>query len=878
MKRPGLFAKTLGFMVVVFGIIATSTSVLSGWQTHELLTDEYKSKALALAYSMAQSDLDSILERDAAAVQSRIDQYLRIEGVAYVLVADSEGRVIAHTFTPAVPARVQDIVDLETRHTFEGGEYDIRTVRYGESQSLHVAMPILTGLVGYVHIGMDMGLINSYIRSAIVKQQVITLVLFLASVVIAWAFIRNISRPLNTLREHARRVARHDFRSSIEVDANDEVGELAEAMNSMSSDIRELVDNLEARVRQATSELQQAKDELELKVQERTRELSRANIQLKIEVAERKVVGEALRKTEQKYRSIFENAVEGIYQVGRDGHFISGNPSLARIFGFTSPAEFMGVANASPEALFFEESRRKEYYQVLEQEAEVQNFESRVRRADGRVIWISENARRISDTHGRTLYYEGSVEDITLRKEAEDQLMHQAFHDPLTNLPNRLLFQDHLQMALERSRRRDDYLFAVLYLDLDRFKIINDSLGHDIGDSLLRAVSRVLVRCARSVDTVARFGGDEFAILLEEIAAPRDAIKIARRILDEISQPFVLDGNEVFTSASIGIVLHTGTYQRPEALLRDADTAMYRAKELGKSRFKVFNHRMHEQALHLMELETDLRKAMDHDEFHAVFQPIVRLEDLGIAGFEVLVRWHHPVHGVIAPDHFIPLAEDTGLIYGIDRQMLDEACAQAARWKERFPERFFDTEDPMTVSMNFSGKHLKQPALLGRVEEALQRYGLDPRIVNLEITEHTLMDNPAQAGEMLAKLKEMGVGLCIDDFGTGYSSLSYLQRFPIDVVKIDRSFVTGMENDPDSRAIVQTVISLGRALGLRVVAEGVETASQLDILRRAGCRYAQGYLFSRPAEVEEAGQMLAQGGILDQALRAYAQTADGEEE
>ncbi|MGE4291592.1 MAG: diguanylate cyclase, partial [Desulfovibrio sp.] len=552
--RPGLFAKTLGFMIVVFGVIATATSVLSGWQIHNQLTEEYESKALALAYSMAQSDLDSILDRDAAAVQSRIDQYLRIDGVAYVLVTDDKGDIIAHTFTPTIPREIREIVELETRRTFEGGEYDIRKVRYGEGQSLHVTMPILTGLVGYIHIGMDMGLVTAFIRSAIVKQQIITLVLFFTSVAVAWAFMNNISRPLMTLRDYAKRVARHDFSTPIQIDSKDEVGELAEAMSSMSVDIRELVDHLEERVRQATSELQQAKDELEEKVAERTRELSRANIQLKIEVAERKVVGEALRKTEKKYRSIFENAVEGIYQVGRDGHFISANPSLARIYGYGTPSEFMAAMNASPETFYFDESRREEFYRQLEEENEVKNFESRVRRGDGRVIWISENARRIADTHGRTICYEGSLEDITLRKETEDQLMHQAFHDPLTNLPNRLLFQDHLQMAMERSRRRPGYLFAVIYLDLDRFKIINDSLGHDIGDSLLRTVAQVLVNCARTMDTVARFGGDEFAILLEEIAAPRDAIKIARRILDETSKPFNLAGNEVFTSASLGIV------------------------------------------------------------------------------------------------------------------------------------------------------------------------------------------------------------------------------------------------------------------------------------------------------------------------------------
>ncbi|MEF2145679.1 MAG: EAL domain-containing protein [Desulfovibrionaceae bacterium] len=878
MRKPGLFAKTLGFMVVIFGIIATATSLLSGWQIHSQLTMEYESKALALARSVAGSDLNSILERDAAAVQSRIDQYLEIEGVAYVLVTDENGRVIAHTFTPVIPPQILEVVERVRERQFEGNEYDIRTLRMEKQESLHVTMPILAGLIGYVHIGMDMGLIKSFIRSAIVKQQIITLILFVTSVAVAWAFMNNISRPLMALRDYAKRVARHDFSQSLRIESKDEVGELATAMTSMAVDIRDLVENLERRVRQATSELQQAKNELEEKVSARTRELSRANIQLKIEVAERKVVGEALRKTEQKYRAIFENAVEGIYQVGRDGHYISANPSLARIYGFSTAAEFMSAVNSTPESFYFNESRRYELNQMLEEQNEVKNFESRVRRADGRIIWISENARRVADSREETLYYEGSVEDITLRKEAEDQLMHQAFHDPLTNLPNRLLFLDHLQMALERSRRRPGYLFAVLYLDLDRFKIINDSLGHDIGDSLLRAVAKVLVNCARTMDTVARFGGDEFAILLEEITAPRQAIKIARRILDEMSMPFDLDGNEVFTSASIGIVLHTHDYERPEALLRDADTAMYRAKELGKSRFKVFNQRMHEQALHLMELETDLRKAVDHNEFHAVFQPIVSLKTLRVAGFETLVRWNHPLHGTIAPDNFIPLAEDTGLVYAIDHLMLESTCERILQWREQFPGLYFAGPEPMTISLNFSGKHLKQPLLAGRIEDVFKRHGLDPRCVNLEITEHTLMDNPAQAEEVLGKLKAVGVGLCIDDFGTGYSSLSYLQRFPIDTVKIDRSFVQGLETDRDSRAIVKTVISLGLSLGLKVVAEGVETLEQLEILEASGCRYAQGYLFSRPVSARAATEMLAEGAtmhrVLEEARVRAGQTED----
>ncbi len=863
MRRPRLFTRTLLFMVLIFGVIATATSLISGWQLHHLLTTEYESKALALGRSMADSDLELILDKDAAAVQSRIDQYLEIKGVSYVLVCDDMGRVIAHTFTPIIPAEVDRLLTPSLEEDARNGHVIENLHLAGAGDFIHVIQPILSGLAGYVHIGMDRGLIRGFIRSAIIRQQVMTLMVFLTSVIGAYAFISNISRPLRRLTDYAKRVAAHDFTARVDIRSKDEIGQLAEAMQSMSVDLTQLISGLEERVAQATGELQQAKDELERKVAERTGELSRANIQLKIEIAERKVVGEALKKTEEKYRTIFENAVEGIFQVSMDGYYISANPALAHIYGYDTPAEFMSAVNATDSRFHLDEEQREHFFRKVEELSEVKGFESQIRRRDGRVVWISENARRVVDSKNETLYYEGSVEDITLRKEAEEQLLHQAFHDPLTSLPNRVLFLDHLQMALQRSKRREKYMFAVLYLDLDRFKIINDSLGHDAGDALLMAVARVLEKCARGMDTVARFGGDEFAILLEEIAAPRDAIKIARRILDEMVEPFELGGSEVFTSCSIGIVLHTREYTRPEQLLRDADTAMYRAKELGKSRFKVFNQRMHEQALMLMELETDLRKAVDQTEFHIVFQPIVSLEEGVIAGFEALVRWDHPEQGLIMPDAFIPLAEDTGLIYGIDYRVLEQASERITRWVETYPDSFFAADPPMTLNLNISGKHFRQPALVGQMEQMLKKSGINPRSIILEITEHALMDHPVTAGEILGKLKNLGIGLSIDDFGTGYSSLSYLQRFPIDVVKIDRSFVAAVRDDRDSQTIVKTIVSLGLSLGLKVVAEGVETKEQLEFLRQSGCQYAQGYYFSKPVTEDKVDEMLRAGARLD---------------
>lgn len=679
MRAPKLFLKPLLFMVIIFGVIAVVTSYTFGNRLRGELTREYESKAVALARSVAESDIPTILAQDAGTVQARINQYLNIAAVSYVVVADENGEVLAHTFIPSVPAELKVVVE-ETSMAEAADEHIIRDLTFGKENYLHVTSPILSGLAGHVHIGMDMAVITRNIQEALLEQQVVMAFLFGASLLMVYIFILNISKPLTQLSEYAGRVAVKDFTNVPDIQSNDEVGQLARAMDAMTGQISELVTNLEERVQKKTLELQEARDVLKQKVEERTGELMRTNTQLKIEIAERKVIGDALRKAERKYRAIFENAVEGIYQSSPGGRFQDTNPALARILGYKTPDDLMSSIYDIGTQMYVDPNRRKEFLKLLEDRKEIKNFVSKVRKRDGRIIWISENVRRIEDKDGNLQCFEGSVEDITMRKKAEDQLKRQAFHDPLTGLPNRALFLDHLRMAMERSRRRK-HMFAVLYMDLDRFKVVNDSLGHDAGDELLCGVARVLEKCGRSVDTIARFGGDEFAILQEEISAPKDAIAIARRILEGVRQPFNIGGNEVFTSASLGIVLKTDGYDRPEALLRDADTAMYRAKELGKSRFKVFNRKMHDQALQLMELETDLRRAVDLREFEVVYQPIVNLEQREISGFEALVRWKHPEHGIIGPGDFISLAEDTGLIYAIDNMVMEEACAQIKRWQ-----------------------------------------------------------------------------------------------------------------------------------------------------------------------------------------------------
>jgi len=442
-------------------------------------------------------------------------------------------------------------------------------------------------------------------------------------------------------------------------------------------------------------------------------------------------------------------------------------------------------------------------------------------------------------------------------EETKEHFRHAAFHDSLTGLPNRAMFTELLKAEIESATRREAHMFAVLFLDLDRFKNINDSLGHTHGDLLLVAFAERLERTLRPVDTLARFGGDEFAILITGMADPTDTVRVAQRIQDELSEPFVLDKNSAFATASIGIALSSSGYDRPEDILRDADIAMYRAKENGKARYELFDHGMHARAVSRLQLESDLRQAIENNEFCVYYQPIVSLETGRLAGFEALVRWNHPRRGLVSPADFIPVAEETGLIVPIGQWVLNEACAQVRQWQLDSP-----SHRALSLSVNLSARQVAQPDLLDRIKEALATSTLNPHCLKLEITESVVMENAEAAVLMFKQLRSLGVQLSIDDFGTGYSSLSYLHRFPLNYLKIDRSFVTRLTTDNDN-AIVRTISTLARNLGMEVIAEGIETDEQYQQLKMLGCEYGQGFLFSRPVNNDAVAHLLAQDARRD---------------
>ncbi len=570
---------------------------------------------------------------------------------------------------------------------------------------------------------------------------------------------------------------------------------------------------------------------------------------------------------DELFRVISENAADMIAVVDQKANRIYNSPAYERVLGYS--AQELQTTSAMDQVHPDDRARVARAAEQARNWGQGERIEYRMRHTDGSWRTFESTASAVRDANGKSTNLVIVNRDITERKRAEQRLQHNAFHDALTDLPNRALFLDRLGQAFSRAKRHPDYKFAVLFVDLDDFKKFNDSLGHAAGDEILIGLGQRLRSSLRKDDTVsrqppqidnptalentlARMGGDEFTIIIEDIHDPSDAIRVAMRIQNSLAAPpLVILGQEIFATASVGIALSTSPHNSAEDLLRDADLAMYRAKTLGKARCEVFDTAMHADAVKRLKLETELRKAIDCNEFRVHYQPVVRLSDKRIAGFEALVRWQKPDVGLVPPAEFISVAEESGLILLMNRWLRLEACKKMRSWHAEFP-----SDPPLTLSLNVTAREFAHPGLISEISSALEQTGLPPSTLHLEIVETIAMGDKGKPEGVLQKAKALGLHLSIDDFGTGYSSLSRLRQFSVNTLKIDRTFVSSMDTDADNRAIVRTIIALAHSLGLRVVAEGTETLEEVNELLKLDCEYAQGYFFSRPVDEATATQML----------------------
>lgn len=563
------------------------------------------------------------------------------------------------------------------------------------------------------------------------------------------------------------------------------------------------------------------------------------------DITESRLAEQARRAAEQKYRDIFEHSIEGIFQSTLSGQYLNVNPAFVRIFDYDSAEQIYSEVFDVAKQIYVEPEKRKEFLHLLDINSKVQSFEYQAYCRDKRIIWVSETARAVRDEAGKIRFYEGMIEDITQRKLTENKLRYDASHDKLTGLLNRSALTEHLNQLLLDYPAHPDKHFSLLFLDLDRFKIVNDSLGHWMGDKLLIDVAQRLTKHSYETDILARFGGDEFALIIYHIdnQALEHRVKAIQQLLTE---PYVL-GDEVFkTTASIGVALSSNNYKNADEMLRDVDTAMYEAKKQNGGKFVIFQQGMHTNVINILRMESDLRNALDNNEFCLYYQPIVSLSEWKIVGLESLIRWEHPERGLIMPDEFIPLAEETGLIHELGLWVFAEACAQLQKWRDQFT--YYSN---LGMNINVSPIQLKRSNIVQQIEQILSQTQIKAGGCRLEITENAIMQNPDLVINLLNDLKALEVLLYIDDFGTGYSSLSYLSRFPIDALKIDKGFIKEINAPGKPAQIAEAIIALGAAFDLKIIAEGVENNTQLSILHAAHCHHVQGFLFSRPQSAQD---------------------------
>ncbi len=578
---------------------------------------------------------------------------------------------------------------------------------------------------------------------------------------------------------------------------------------------------------------------------------------------------------QNSYQLYFERNPAGMYVASLpDGILENCNEAFARLLGYESPLELLGLKLSN---FFLDKTEYENFIRRFSVEKRLKADQVCLRRKDESTVWILQDISRINETEEGVTNILGTVADITLQKQKEEQFLHSALYDSLTGLPNRSLFLERLSVCFDRARRSSEYQFAVLFLDLDRFKWVNDSFGHRTGDELLMAAAKRLNSKIRSADTVARLSGDEFAVLLGEVRGTQDATRVASRIQTAFENPFRLGEREIFISMSIGIALSSGQWltsqedsptgsltlsstisppERPEDLLWEADTVLYRAKQLGRARYEVFDADMHQKIMRMAQLERDLRSAVAEDKFTNHYQPVICLKTGRIIGFETCLRWEHPEHGMLEPSDFIVLAEQIGLHGTIDRLIIKRACRQIQEFQKEFPDHSY-----LFVSTNLSIALFRDPDFIKFLTNTLEKLGIDPVRLRLEITESSLIENFEGIHGSLNEIRSLGISITLDQFGTGFSSLKGLPQFPVDTLKVDSSLVEGMKVDKMYVGVVGTLIALGNSLGFSIFAEGVETEHQIEELKRLGCEASQGSYFSAPVSAQTAHDLVKENRI-----------------
>ena len=580
--------------------------------------------------------------------------------------------------------------------------------------------------------------------------------------------------------------------------------------------------------------------------------------QTKQEIAERVTAETSLRQSEERYSLAAQGANDGLWDWDLNTDHIYYSPRWKTMLGYNEDE----IKDDLQE--WFQRIHPQDLVEVqlalsahLEGLSDHFEHEFRIKHSDGTYRWVLTRGLAVRDNNGAAYRMAGSQTDITLRKRAEERLSYDALHDTLTGLPNRALFLDRLERVIEHNKRHEDYVFALLFLDLDRFKNINDRYGHLLGDKLLVTIGERLLTSTRSCDTVARMGGDEFVILLEDIENLDEASRVASRIQQKISLSFKLEEHEIYTSGSIGIILNDESYQSAGQFLRDADIAMYRAKSDGRSRYVIFDSEMRDDLMDRIWMENDLRRALGDQEFRLHYQPILSLNTATLVGFEALIRWQHPTEGLIPPARFIPLAEETRLIIPIGRWVLEESCRQLKEWEDRY-----HYDPPLSMSVNLSSVQLTHQEFVEQVELIISEVGINPSNLVLEITESMIMEDNQITATTISKLRALGVRVHLDDFGTGYSALSYLQRYPIDILKIDRSFIGKINGNGENIEIIKAILNLARDLNMGVIAEGIETECQFDLLKDLNCEFGQGFYFAKPMDFTAIESLLASNSFL----------------